>query len=170
MLRAAGKKGRGFVGTFSQRRRRTLVVSSTRLCRSRIPGSPSRQAATVCANLPTLFLMGDIYLPRDSRRGRCTDSPQLPFPVLPFALFPLFLPFSFSLPLFPLRRHVLARLVKANGSGSLFPRQKPQPKFEINNAPACPNRIPYRSRVIVIERSPMVTNRADLYIDQRQTD
>lgn len=51
-------------------------------------------------------------------------------------------------PLFPWRRHGFSMAGKSNGSGSLFPRQKPQPKFEINNAPACPNRIPYRNRVI----------------------
>lgn len=65
----------------------------------RIFGAPSRQAATVRANLPTLFLMGDIYRETLGAVAAPTVRSPVPLPVSPFAL-----PFL-SLPPCLWRRH-----------------------------------------------------------------
>lgn len=89
-----------FAGTLSQRGQcGRLVVSSTRgYAARRIFGAPSRQAATARANLPTLFLMGDIY--RETLGA--VDSPQPCSPRFtlrsPFPLSLLSLSLLFSLP------------------------------------------------------------------------
>lgn len=144
-----GKKDARFAETFSQRQ--CAADSFWVHGYARAYSVPQVDRRLLYALICRRCFWWGIFTARLSRRGRCRQSAAALFSrVSPFALFSLIPSLSVTEARFSLAS-------KSNDSGSLFPRQKPQPKFEINNAPACPNRIPqsqsrYTRLTIVLQR------------------